>query len=369
MKTLESRYGLKLEISEPADSKSFTATELLVDAALEKIYALFQQETDAPLATLARNKRAWTRSHLQTEQIEQVITLATRARQEFSVLVTIGIGGSDLSARVFHDMFNHPYHNLRAVTERDGAPEVYFTGDTFDPHRLIGLIEMLKGRNLLYKTLFNVISKSGRTGETIATLMIIRDILTQKAPPENKDYAWQRQVVATTGLTEESTLFGLHQESPFYGDILLPVPEGVGGRFSAFSPVGLFFLAMTAGAGETPQTRIRPPARPDRRGAGTGRAGRRGLRWPRAAPVPAARRGGRRFFPPGNRTVARRKEARCDRRRPRAARAAGVSLGGNQAAGRRLLRNAALCYHIRVSSLRAAWPPPESRVPFRAGAV
>jgi len=257
MKTLESRYGLKLEISEPADSKSFTATELLVDAALEKIYALFQQETDAPLATLARNKRAWTRSHLQTEQIEQVITLATRARQEFSVLVTIGIGGSDLSARVFHDMFNHPYHNLRAVTERDGAPEVYFTGDTFDPHRLIGLIEMLKGRNLLYKTLFNVISKSGRTGETIATLMIIRDILTQKAPPENKDYAWQRQVVATTGLTEESTLFGLHQESPFYGDILLPVPEGVGGRFSAFSPVGLFFLAMTAGAGETPQTRIR----------------------------------------------------------------------------------------------------------------
>lgn len=255
--TLESRYGLKLEISERADSESFTATEQEVDAALEKIYALFQQETSAPLATLARNLRAWTRSHLQTEQIEQVITLATRARQEFSVLVTIGIGGSDLSARVFHDICNQPYHNLRSVSERGGAPEVYFTGDTFDPHKLIGLIEMLKARNLLYKTLFNVISKSGRTGETISTLMIIRDILCRNVPPENMAYAWQSQVVATTGVTEESALFQLHQESPFYGDILLPVPEGVGGRFSAFSPVGLFFLAMTAGKCDTPQTRIR----------------------------------------------------------------------------------------------------------------
>lgn len=254
---LESGYGLKLKISERVDSESFTATEREIDASLGKIYALFQQETSAPLATLKRHLRAWTRSHLQTEQIEQVLTLARRARQEFSVLVTIGIGGSDLSARVFHDMFNPPYHNLRAASERGGAPEVYFTGDTFDPHRLIGLIEMLKGRNLLYKTLFNVISKSGRTGETIATLMIIRDILRRNVPPENTAYVWQSQVIATTGLTEESALFQLHQESPFYGDILLPVPEGVGGRFSAFSPVGLFFLAMTAGKCETPQTRIR----------------------------------------------------------------------------------------------------------------
>ena len=165
------------------------------------------------------------------------------------MLVVIGVGGSDLSARVFHDSFNHPYHNRLSVEERGGAPEVYFTGDTFDPRKLAGLLEMLKARNLLHKTLFNVISKSGTTTETMATLMIIRDAL--------DDVNWRQQVLATTGLTADSVLFRMHEQSPFYGGTLLPVPDGVGGRFSAFSPVGLFFLAMTAGRDETPDTRIR----------------------------------------------------------------------------------------------------------------
>ncbi|RKU15690.1 hypothetical protein C6500_19290 [Candidatus Poribacteria bacterium] len=220
-----------------------------VDTALQGIHLLFQRETEAPLAELERGLRAWTRSHLESEDIAQVAALATRARETFSVLVTIGVGGSDLSARVFHDSFNHPYHNLLSVEERGGAPEVYFTGDTFDPRKLTGLLEMLKARNLLDKTLFNVISKSGTTTETMATLMVIRDAL--------GDVNWRQQVLATTGLTADSVLFRMHEQSPFYGDTLLPVPDGVGGRFSAFSPVGLFFLAMTAGKGETPDTRIR----------------------------------------------------------------------------------------------------------------
>ena len=225
------------------------AAQQKVDTDLQKIHFLFQEEASAPLAELEHGLRAWTRSHLQTEDIAKVTALATRAREAFSVLVIIGVGGSDLSARVFHDAFNHPYHNGLSVEERGGAPEVYFTGDTFDPRKLAGLLEMLKARNLLHKTLFNVISKSGTTTETMATLMIIRDAL--------GGLNWRQQVLATTGLTADSVLFRMHEQSRFYGDTLLPVPDGVGGRFSAFSPVGLFFLAMTAGRGETPDTRIR----------------------------------------------------------------------------------------------------------------
>ena len=222
---------------------------LKIDAALQKVHALFQEEASASVTELERGLRAWTQSHLQTADITKVTTLATRAREDFSVLVVIGIGGSDLSARVFHDSLNHPYHNLLSVEERGGAPEVYFTGDTFDPRKLAGLIEMLKTRSRLQHTLFNVISKSGTTTETMATLMIIREEL----GAEN----YQQQVLATTGLTADSVLFRMHEQTPFYGGTLLPVPDGVGGRFSAFSPVGLFFLAMTAGKGETPETRIR----------------------------------------------------------------------------------------------------------------
>ena len=220
-----------------------------VDADLQEIHALFEKEASMPVTELERELRAWTRSHLQAEDIAKVTALAVRARDDFSVLVTIGIGGSDLSARVFHDSFNHPYHNLLSSEARGGAPEVYFTGDTFDPRKLVGLIEMLKARNLLQKTLFNVISKSGTTTETMATLMVIREVL--------GDVQWRQQVLATTGLTDDSVLFRMHEQSPFYGGTLLPVPEGVGGRFSAFSPVGLFFLAMTTGKDETPETRIR----------------------------------------------------------------------------------------------------------------
>ena len=229
------------------------SAEQQVDIALKKIHALFQKEMSAPLSALEDGLRAWTRSHLQNEDITKVTTLAARAREEFSVLVIVGIGGSDLSARVFHEAFNHPYHNLRSPEERGGAPEVYFTGDTFDPRKLAGLLEMLKARNLLHKVLFNVISKSGTTTETMATLMIIRGAL------DTVD--WRRQVLATTGLTSDSVLFRMHEQSPFYGETLLPVPDGVGGRFSAFSPVGLFFLAATAGKGETPDTRIRSALR------------------------------------------------------------------------------------------------------------
>ncbi len=241
----DSGIRLKMLVCTETDAQD---AEEIVDKRLEKIQGLFKEEVDAPLSVLEQHSRAWTRSHQQTEHIQQVLDLSTKARDDFSVLVTVGIGGSDLSARVFHEIANHPYHNLLSKSERGGAPEVYFTGDTFDPLRLKALLDMLKSRDLLHKTLFNVISKSGKTGETLATLMIIQDTLQQEFGE------WRKQVLATTGLTDNSLLYQFHRETPFYD--ILPVPDGVGGRFSAFSPVGLFSLAMTAGLGENPEDRI-----------------------------------------------------------------------------------------------------------------
>ena len=239
--------GIRLKMLVCAESNAQDAEEL-ADTRLDNIQTLFKEETDVPISLLEKHLRAWTRSHQQTEHIQQVLNLSAKARDDFSVLVTVGIGGSDLSARVFHEIANHPYHNLLSNSDRGGAPEVYFTGDTFDPLRLNALLDMLKSRDLLHKTLFNVISKSGKTGETLATLMIIQDTLQQEFGDGCK------QIIATTGLTDNSLLYQFNQETPFYG--ILPVPDGVGGRFSAFSPVGLFFLAMTAGVGENPKDRI-----------------------------------------------------------------------------------------------------------------
>ncbi len=240
-------HHIQIKMMVCADSIEEQAN-LLVDERLEQIQTLFKAEVSAPISSLEDNQRAWTRSHLQTDHIQQVLDLSKKARDNFSAFVTVGIGGSDLSARVFHEIANNPYHNELSVAERGGGPEVYFTGDTFDPMGLRTLLDMLRSRNLLQKTLFNVISKSGKTGETLATLMIIRDTLQKELG------SWRNQIVATTGLTQKSLLYQFNQESPFYG--MLPVPDGVGGRFSAFSPVGLFFLAMTSGPNERPEDRL-----------------------------------------------------------------------------------------------------------------
>ena len=257
MSPIESQFKLVTETgSKTLERLVSESARQQLDRRMAEIQLLFRQEADWPLDKLEHHQRAWVRSHLEDEHVEQTLELANRARAEFSVLVTIGIGGSDLSARVFHDLLNHPYHNLLSADGRGNAPEVYFTGDTFDASRLNGLLQMLEARALLDKTLFNVISKSGRTGETIATLMIIRDRL-QSCCNAISQESWCRQVIATTGLNPKSALYKLHQVHPFYGETLLPIPEGVGGRFSAFSPVGLFFLAMTAGKGESPKSRVR----------------------------------------------------------------------------------------------------------------
>src|SRR5207302_1904797 len=100
-------------------------------------------------------------------------------------------------------------------------------------------IELLSSQGLLDRTCVNVVSKSGKTGETIAAAMILRERMRQ-----SRIHDWASHFIATTGQNEESVLFEMNQSTPFFG--MLPVPEGVGGRFSFPSPVGLLPFAVTA---------------------------------------------------------------------------------------------------------------------------
>lgn len=220
-----------------------------MEAHLKAIHAEFAAEQQAGLETLKKHLRAWTVSHLQEKDIADTLALANRIRAKFSAFVLAGIGGSDLGGRTLHDTLDDPFHNQRTPKERNGAPEIYFTGDTFDPKRLVALLGLLKSRGLLAKTCFDIVSKSGKTGETIATAMIIREHLKEAGVTD-----WAQNMVATTGFEESSVLWQMNKQTPFFG--VLPVPEGVGGRFSYISPVGLLPFAVTASA-ETPEARLR----------------------------------------------------------------------------------------------------------------
>src|SRR5581483_7022343 len=172
-----------------------------MEARLKAIYDGFVAEQQAGLETLKKHLRAWTVSHLQEKDIADTLALANRIRERFAAFVLVGIGGSDLGARTLHDTLDDPYHNQRTPEERGGAPEIYFTGDTFDPKRLVALLDLLKRRGLLTRTCFDIVSKSGKTGETIAAAMIIREQLREAGAQD-----WAQNMVATTGFEESSVL-------------------------------------------------------------------------------------------------------------------------------------------------------------------
>lgn len=153
------------------------------------------------------------------------------AKAKFENLVVLGIGGSALGNTALQTALNPCYHNLLPATRRRG-PRL-FVMDNVDPTQIAGLLDLLGPA--LRKTLFNVISKSGETAETAAQFLIFRDLLAKKL---GKNYA--RNLLVTTD-PEGGTMRSIVDAAGYDS---LPVPPGVGGRFSVFSAVGLFSAGM-----------------------------------------------------------------------------------------------------------------------------
>ena len=151
-----------------------------------------------------------------------------RFRPGIENLVVLGIGGSALGNIALQTALNPPLHNLRTGRRRRG-PRL-FVMDNVDPAQFGDLLDLLGPA--VKKTLFNVISKSGETAETAAQFLIARALLTRKLGAR----ALARHLVVTTD-PESGTLRELADREGWY---TLPVPAGVGGRFSVLSAVGLF---------------------------------------------------------------------------------------------------------------------------------
>ncbi len=147
-------------------------------------------------------------------------------------LVVLGIGGSALGNLALQTALNPPLHNLLPNRKRRG-PRL-FVMDNVDPVQFANLLDLLKPA--IKRTLFNVISKSGETAETASQFLIIRDLLTKRLGPKNI----ARRLVVTTD-PQSGTLRQLADDQDWF---TLPVPAGVGGRFSVLSAVGLFSAAM-----------------------------------------------------------------------------------------------------------------------------
>ncbi len=149
-------------------------------------------------------------------------------------LIVLGIGGSALGNIALQAALKEHVHNLTPCTHRVG-PRLYVL-DNVDPHFVGDLMRYLEIKDSgLTHTAVNVISKSGETAETAAQFMIFRDWL-----KSHLGDSYRRHIVAITD-PSRGTMRSIVDEE---GYATLPVPDGVGGRFSVLSPVGLFSAAM-----------------------------------------------------------------------------------------------------------------------------
>lgn len=171
---------------------------------------------------------------VRTAHLTAVRDIASRCRGRFDNLIVLGIGGSALGNIALHNALNPATHNLLPDGVRTG-PRL-FVVDNVDPVAFDSVIEYCESAGGgLHRTLFNVISKSGETAETAAQFMIVRERLRALLGAGHAE-----QVVAITDPARGT----MRQICEREGYPTLPVPDGVGGRFSVLSPVGLFSACM-----------------------------------------------------------------------------------------------------------------------------
>jgi glucose-6-phosphate isomerase len=143
----------------------------------------------------------------------------------------LGIGGSALGPLAVQQALNHPFYNELPRDKRSGFPKLY-VADNVDPERLVSLFQTVDP----LKCLFNVISKSGSTSETMSQFMIIQALLEEKLGKE----AAKKRIVCTTDASKGNLTKIAREEGYKY----YIVPDGVGGRFSQLCPVGLLPAAF-----------------------------------------------------------------------------------------------------------------------------
>ncbi len=162
--------------------------------------------------------------------VEAIETTAERIRSNCKDFVILGIGGSALGPIAIHQALDHLHHNL-LPEERRKCPRI-FIEDNIDPERMAALLDVIDMDNAV----FNVITKSGSTSETMSQLLIITRLLIDRYGEENLN----QRLIATTDASK-GNLIAIARR---YDLTTFIIPEGVGGRFSELCPVGLLAAAV-----------------------------------------------------------------------------------------------------------------------------
>lgn len=191
-------------------------------AALEQAGRQHGERLGALLAQRAAGKLGFLDCIDDRAALDACVAYAAARRGRFENLVVLGIGGSALGTLALHAALSPPLHD---IMRKAGRPRL-FVVDNVDPVMVGGVLSSANPAT----TLFNVISKSGSTAETMAQFLLFVESLRSHLGDH-----WRQHVVVTTDAKAGAL-------RPFAEANDLPcftIPDNVGGRFSVLTPVGL----------------------------------------------------------------------------------------------------------------------------------
>ena len=202
----------------------------ITDSELSESEGLCKAAFDTFNARRGKGMAGWTElPYEQEDVVKDILATAADIRKKFKYFVVLGIGGSALGPIAVFNAIKHLHYNDLPDEKRNGPK--FYVEDNVDPERMAALLDVIE----LDKTMFNVITKSGSTSETMSQYLIIWDILVKKFGDKAKNH-----MIATTSATTGNLIKLAQKEhlKTFY------IPDGVGGRFSELCPVGLLPAAV-----------------------------------------------------------------------------------------------------------------------------
>jgi glucose-6-phosphate isomerase len=207
------------------DYRNSLAQEIGSEGISEEKLASLKKEAAGVLGKIKKAPPGFMKLPLRFDAARQIKKDAENYKG-FKNLVVLGIGGSALGNITLKNMLCHSYHN---EGKNNGYPNLYVM-DNVDPVWTMELSETIR----MEDTVFNIITKSGSTAETLSNFFFFLEKLKKKTSD------WKEHLVITTGSSGFLNDFALEHGIKKY-----PVPEDVGGRYSVLSEVGLFPAAVT----------------------------------------------------------------------------------------------------------------------------
>ncbi|GAA3611447.1 glucose-6-phosphate isomerase [Secundilactobacillus similis DSM 23365 = JCM 2765] len=166
------------------------------------------------------------------EEFARIKAAAKQIQSDSKVLVVIGIGGSYLGAKMAVDFLHDTFFNYLPDDQRE-FPQILFAGNSISPSYLHDLIHLIGDRDFSV----NVISKSGTTTEPSIAFRVFKQMLVKKYGEDGA----KARIYATT----DKARGALKQEADAAGYETFVIPDGVGGRYSVLTAVGLLPIAAS----------------------------------------------------------------------------------------------------------------------------